>query len=96
MPEDFICGTPRIYASTHKVPLACTQTYTHAHVRARAYPHVHAHAHTAISMEIMEEPVVAADGHHYEKAMIEHWLAQGKTTSPRTNEPLEHTILIRR
>ena len=47
-------------------------------------------------MEIMEEPVVAADGHHYEKAMIEHWLAQGKTTSPRTNEPLEHTILIRR
>lgn len=38
-----------------------------------------------ISMEIMSDPVYAADGHTYEKVEMERWL-QTKTTSPLTNE----------
>ena len=37
----------------------------------------------------MKEPVVAADGHTYERCCLEQWLASGKTTSPMTGEALE-------
>ena len=42
----------------------------------------------------MKVPVVAADGHTYEKCCIEEWLATGKGTSPITNEPFSHSHLI--
>lgn len=40
-----------------------------------------------ITLEPFEEPVLAIDGHTYEKKAIKKWLKQGKT-SPLTNEPL--------
>ena len=46
-----------------------------------------------ISMEIMEQPVLAADGFTYDRHAIEAWLARGKTTSPTTGAPLAHTML---
>lgn len=46
-----------------------------------------------ISMEIMEDPVFAADGHTYERSEIERWL-QTKNTSPLTNEVLPHKTLV--
>ena len=46
-----------------------------------------------ISMELMTQPVLAADGFTYDRASIEAWLARGKTTSPTTGAPLEHTHL---
>lgn len=46
-----------------------------------------------ISMEIMTEPVFAADGHTYEKIEMERWL-QTHETSPLTNEKLPHKTLI--
>ena len=46
-----------------------------------------------ISMELMAQPVIAADGFTYDRASIEAWLARGKTTSPTTGAPLEHTHL---
>ena len=42
----------------------------------------------------MKEPVVAADGHTYERVCIEQWLASGKTTSPMTGEVLAYTHLV--
>jgi hypothetical protein len=45
-----------------------------------------------ISMEIMTEPVFAADGHTYEKLEMERWL-QTHETSPLTNEKLPHKRL---
>ena len=36
-----------------------------------------------ISMEIMRDPVIAADGHTYERADIELWFANNNT-SPKT------------
>ena len=36
----------------------------------------------------MDEPVVAAEGHVYNRIDIERWLKQ-HSTSPITNEPLE-------
>lgn len=39
----------------------------------------------------MADPVVAADGHTYERACIEQWFSTGNTTSPYTNEPLANT-----
>ncbi len=46
-----------------------------------------------ISMELMAQPVIAADGFTYDRASIEAWLARGKTTSPTTGAPLAHTML---
>ena len=46
-----------------------------------------------ISQSMMRVPVVAADGHSYEKKAIEQWLAGGKTTSPLTGMKLTHTLL---
>ena len=40
------------------------------------------------------EPVVAEDGHTYERSAIERWFATGKTSSPKTGEPLEATAVF--
>ena len=40
--------------------------------------------------EVMEEPVLAGDGYTYERSAILQWLQLGHTTSPMTNQPLEH------
>ena len=47
-----------------------------------------------ISCEIMKDPVVAADGHSYERVCIEAWLATGCQTSPVTNDPLPSPALL--
>ena len=46
----------------------------------------------SISQEVMEDPVVAADGFSYERSSIVGWLA-GHSTSPLTNEELAHKML---
>ena len=49
-----------------------------------------------ITHEIMWEPVVASDGHTYERAAIERWLAQfpaGKALSPMTQLPMERNVI---
>ncbi|CAH0369024.1 unnamed protein product [Pelagomonas calceolata] len=46
-----------------------------------------------LSLEIYEDPVVAADGFSYERREIEAWLGRGNRTSPKTNEELPHTFL---
>ncbi|KAK7234164.1 ubiquitin-protein transferase [Aureococcus anophagefferens] len=46
-----------------------------------------------ISMEIMTDPVIAADGHTYERRAIEAWFGRAHT-SPTTNAPLPHLNLI--
>eukprot|EP00931_Biecheleriopsis_adriatica_P012430 TRINITY_DN113570_c0_g1_i1.p1 TRINITY_DN113570_c0_g1~~TRINITY_DN113570_c0_g1_i1.p1 ORF type:complete len:148 (+),score=17.55 TRINITY_DN113570_c0_g1_i1:65-508(+) len=47
-----------------------------------------------IMQEVMEDPVVAADGSSYERRAIEQWLQSGRSTSPLTNLPLSHHTLI--
>jgi len=47
-----------------------------------------------ISQQVMEDPVVCADGHSYERWCIQEWFARGHRTSPKTNEPLSSTVLI--
>ena len=46
-----------------------------------------------ISMEIMRDPVISADGHTYERAEIESWFANNRT-SPKTGAVLPHCSLI--
>jgi hypothetical protein len=41
----------------------------------------------------MDEPVIAADGHSYEKGAIESWF-EAHDRSPKTNEVLPHTGLV--
>lgn len=48
-----------------------------------------------ITTEVMEEPVVAMDGHTYEKRAIESWYAQHKT-SPVTREAVDTTLIPNR
>lgn len=45
-----------------------------------------------ITMSIMIDPVVAADGHTYERSAIEQWLVAHQT-SPKTNLQLPHRML---
>ncbi|MHB9146875.1 MAG: ankyrin repeat domain-containing protein [Candidatus Amoebophilus sp.] len=47
-----------------------------------------------ITQEIMEDPVIAQDGHTYERAAIKRWLGMGKRTSPKTGARLLSTELI--
>ena len=51
------------------------------------------HLMCPISIDLLVDPVFAADGHTYSRAEIQAWLATGKRTSPKTNEPLAHTTL---
>ena len=46
-----------------------------------------------ITQDIMENPVIAADGHSYEEAAILQWLKTGHKTSPLTNIKLNHAAL---
>jgi len=46
-----------------------------------------------ITQEIMREPVIAEDGHTYEKAAIENWLEKSPT-SPMTRQQISHAKLI--
>eukprot|EP00747_Dinoflagellata_sp_TGD_P072734 gnl/TRDRNA2_/TRDRNA2_157607_c0_seq1.p1 gnl/TRDRNA2_/TRDRNA2_157607_c0~~gnl/TRDRNA2_/TRDRNA2_157607_c0_seq1.p1 ORF type:complete len:365 (+),score=36.42 gnl/TRDRNA2_/TRDRNA2_157607_c0_seq1:161-1255(+) len=48
----------------------------------------------ALTQEVMEDPVVCADGTSYEREYIEHWFARGHITSPQTNLNLPHRTLI--
>ena len=41
----------------------------------------------------MIDPVMAADGHSYERREIQAWFARGKRTSPMTGAQLPHTHL---
>ncbi|KAF3793586.1 putative LRR receptor-like serine/threonine-protein kinase [Nymphaea thermarum] len=46
-----------------------------------------------LSLEIMNDPHLAADGYTYEKEAIQVWLNGGHRTSPMTNLPLSHSNL---
>lgn len=46
-----------------------------------------------ITQDVMEDPVVTADGNSYERAAIEHWL-RTHNTSPLTNLALPSTSLL--
>ena len=47
-----------------------------------------------ITQELMADPVIAADGHSYERAEIEKWFATGKQTSPMTNSAMASQTLV--
>ena len=49
-----------------------------------------------IGHALMREPVMAADGHTYERTEIAKWIQQkgASATSPKTNQILENTRLI--
>ncbi|KAH8056539.1 hypothetical protein JL722_7376 [Aureococcus anophagefferens] len=47
-----------------------------------------------ITRELMREPVVCADGHTYEKAAIEAWFLEDKSTSPKTGLALDSKHLV--
>ena len=47
-----------------------------------------------ILQEPMKDPVVAADGHSYERTAIEQWFKGGSRISPMTGARLAHTTLI--
>ncbi|KAK9829796.1 hypothetical protein WJX72_007954 [[Myrmecia] bisecta] len=46
-----------------------------------------------ITQVVMQDPVIAADGHSYERTAIEEWLGKSRT-SPMTGLELEHVGLI--
>ena len=52
----------------------------------------------SLTLDLMEDPVFASDGHTYERAAIEKVIEQARAggrqaKSPKTNLPLEHTLL---
>ena len=47
-----------------------------------------------ITMDPMEDPVIAADGHSYEKSEINAWFARGNNSSPKTGAQLDDTRLF--
>jgi|AntAceMinimDraft_1070359.scaffolds.fasta_scaffold37004_1 hypothetical protein len=47
-----------------------------------------------ISYALMRDPVLAPDGHSYERQKIEEWFGRGNTVSPMTNAEMTNTTLI--
>jgi hypothetical protein len=47
-----------------------------------------------ILQEIMTDPVIAADGHTYQRESITAWIQRGNRRSPLNGNNLSHTILI--
>jgi len=47
-----------------------------------------------ILRELMEDPVMAADGYFYERRAIEEWFQRGHRTSPMTGLLLPYTMLV--
>ena len=47
-----------------------------------------------ITQDLMEDPVVAADGYSYERSAIAEWLRRGGKNSPVTGAKLAHTKLV--
>lgn len=47
-----------------------------------------------ITQDVMIDPVIATDGHTYERAAIAKWFEGGKRTSPKTGEELKATTLL--
>lgn len=46
-----------------------------------------------ITGEIMREPVLATDGHTYEKSAINFWFESGRASSPKTNKEISTTLI---
>ena len=46
-----------------------------------------------LTMEVMRDPVITADGQTYERREIQKWLALGNRTSPLTGAELPSTNL---
>ena len=40
----------------------------------------------------MQDPVLAEDGHTYERTVIENWFARGNKTSPKTQQEIGSTV----
>lgn len=55
--------------------------------------HIPEHFVCPISLEIMEDPVIASDGYTYERKSIEDWFSNN-STSPKTNLEVEDKKLI--
>ncbi|XP_038883276.1 U-box domain-containing protein 16 [Benincasa hispida] len=47
-----------------------------------------------ISLDLMQDPVVVATGHTYDRAAIMLWIESGHNTCPKTGQTLAHTNLI--
>lgn len=47
-----------------------------------------------ITLQVLKDPVVAADGHSYERAAIETYLRSGQNLSPITGVPLSNTTMV--
>ncbi|NXG59276.1 WSDU1 protein, partial [Hemiprocne comata] len=46
-----------------------------------------------ITRELMEDPVIAADGYSYEREAMENWISTKRRSSPMTNLPLPSLML---
>lgn len=92
-------GTAGAEASQATLPPQCTEARPSASAAgASPVPEVQAGLTCPITFALMQDPVLAADGHTYERAAIEAWISrqQGEgqaPCSPLTNLPLPSTEL---
>lgn len=82
--EDALAALPAFVVDADSQPAAV--------VSAQAEAALHAHV-CPITKVTMRDPVMAADGHSYERAAIERWFAQGGLLSPMTGAALAHREL---
>ena len=50
--------------------------------------------HAATLQGMMLDPVIAADGHTYERAALQGWLTDHGNFSPVTGQPLQHARMV--
>ncbi|KZV37819.1 hypothetical protein F511_31472 [Dorcoceras hygrometricum] len=87
---------PDLYAEVWRVlePMTVSSGVSSSLVGSEEYSQIPSYFVCPIFQEIMQDPVVAADGFTYEAEALKGWLESGHDTSPMTNLKLPHNNVV--
>ncbi|XP_073312563.1 U-box domain-containing protein 33-like [Primulina huaijiensis] len=89
-------GRPDLYTEVWRVlePMRVSSGVSSFRVGSEEYCQIPSYFVCPIFQEIMQDPVVAADGFTYEAEALKGWLESGHDTSPMTNLTLPHNNVV--
>ncbi|XP_073309245.1 U-box domain-containing protein 33-like isoform X1 [Primulina huaijiensis] len=89
-------GRPDLYTEVWRVlePMTVSSGASSFRVGSEEYSPIPSYFVCPIFQEIMQDPVVAADGFTYEAEALKGWLESGHDTSPMTNLKLPHNNVV--
>lgn len=89
-------GRPDLYTEVWRLlePMRVSSGVSSFRVGSEEYSQIPSYFVCPIFQDIMQDPVVAADGFTYEAEALKGWLESGHDTSPMTNLTLPHNNVV--